>query len=164
MNVCRHGYEYGCPDCDPETYYAEKRERETRDFRERTIENLRKTRVIVEPKVKPCGCIADGRPCAKACGLDMTGWFCEAEAKQQAQTFRFDFLNEREQMVLKQMSEQKDMSEEAVMRQALRMYQLVDLQLSLGHQVVFRNLKGEIIDPLYTGPKMETPDGQDDKS
>lgn len=28
---------------------------------------------------KPCGCIADCRPCAKACGLDMAGWQCEAE-------------------------------------------------------------------------------------
>jgi hypothetical protein len=31
---------------------------------------------------KSCGCLADGRPCAKACGLNMDGFVCEDEAAQ----------------------------------------------------------------------------------
>lgn len=31
---------------------------------------------------KPCGCLSDKRPCAKASGLDMKNWYCEAEANR----------------------------------------------------------------------------------
>jgi len=29
-----------------------------------------------------CNCLVDGKPCAKSCGLDMTGWKCAAELKK----------------------------------------------------------------------------------
>lgn len=111
MNVCRHGAEWGCEICDPETYYAEKRERQAREN-------------------------------------------CEFAVVAPQPAYKFDFLNEREQNVLRQMSEQKDMSEEAVMRQALRMYQLVDMHLSAGSKIVFRKEDGTLVDPLNVGPKL----------
>ena len=46
-------------------------------------------------------------------------------------------LNEREMAALEQLSESKDMSKEAVMRQALRFYQMVDFKQAQGCRLVF---------------------------
>ncbi len=73
------------------------------------------------------------------------GWGCDLDAEKPN---KFGFLNAREQIVLRQMSEQKDMSEEAVMRLALRMYQLVDMHLLAGSQIIFRKPDGTLVDPL----------------
>jgi hypothetical protein len=71
-----------------------------------------------------------------------------------------EFLNEREHKVLTEMCQRKEMSQEAVMRHALRVYQVVDKYLSEGCELLFfRRYKdgatvGEFIRPFDTGPKM----------
>ena len=86
-----------------------------------------------------------------------------------------EFLNEREHKVLTEMCQRKEMSQEAVMRHALRMYQVVDKYLSEGCELLFfRRQKGpggvvgEFIRPFDTGPKMAPyfpePKGQDENA
>jgi len=46
-------------------------------------------------------------------------------------------LSEREMTVLEQLATEKDMSKTAVMRQALRLYQLVNVRLNAGERMMF---------------------------
>lgn len=48
-------------------------------------------------------------------------------------------LTDAEMSVLEQLSEQKDLTKTAVLRQALRLYQLVDARLSLGGKLYFED-------------------------
>ncbi len=48
-------------------------------------------------------------------------------------------LTEQEMRVLDEMSTQKDLSKTAVLRQALRLYQLVDVRLSRGEKLFFED-------------------------
>lgn len=56
-------------------------------------------------------------------------------------------LTEEEMAVLETLSTQKDMSKTAVMRQALRLYQLVDARLARGHRLFVEDaqMKSELI-------------------
>lgn len=74
--------------------------------------------------------------------------------KPETEGFALLSLSHREQEVLTQLAKQKDLSEEAVLRQALRMYQLTDMYMSQGYELAFWKPDGEIIRPLRTGPKM----------
>ena len=49
-------------------------------------------------------------------------------------------LTDAEMAVLEQMSQEKDMSKTAIMRQALRLYQLVDARLRAGEKVFFEDV------------------------
>ena len=49
-------------------------------------------------------------------------------------------LTDAEMAVLQQMSQEKDMSKTAIMRQALRLYQLVDARLRAGEKVFFEDV------------------------
>ena len=49
-------------------------------------------------------------------------------------------LTDAEMAVLAQMSEEKDMSKTAIMRQALRLYQLVDARLRAGEKLFFEDI------------------------
>jgi hypothetical protein len=49
-------------------------------------------------------------------------------------------LTDAEMLVLDQMSEEKDMSKTALMRQALRLYQLIDKRLRAGEKLFFEEL------------------------
>lgn len=48
-------------------------------------------------------------------------------------------LTEPEMRVLEELSEKKDLSKTAVIRQALRLYQLVDVRLAEGNKLFFEN-------------------------
>ena len=48
-------------------------------------------------------------------------------------------LTEAEMRVLEQLSERKDLSKTAVLRQALRLYQLVDVRVSQGEKLFFED-------------------------
>ena len=48
-------------------------------------------------------------------------------------------LTEQEMRVLDEMSAQKDLSKTALLRQALRLYQLVDVRLSRGEKLFFED-------------------------
>lgn len=48
-------------------------------------------------------------------------------------------LTDAEMRVLEELSEQKDLSKTALLRQALRLYQLVDVRLSAGGKLYFEN-------------------------
>ncbi|MCC7527169.1 MAG: transcriptional regulator [Candidatus Melainabacteria bacterium] len=48
-------------------------------------------------------------------------------------------LNETEWDALEDLAKRKDLSKVAVMRQALRLYQLVDVRISEGEKLVFEN-------------------------
>jgi hypothetical protein len=48
-------------------------------------------------------------------------------------------LTEQEMRVLEEMSTQKDLSKTALLRQALRLYQLVDIRLSRGEKLFFED-------------------------
>jgi hypothetical protein len=48
-------------------------------------------------------------------------------------------LTEQEMRVLEEMSTQKDLSKTALLRQALRLYQLVDVRLSRGEKLFFED-------------------------
>jgi hypothetical protein len=87
----------------------------------------------------------------------------------------FGFLNEREQKALTEMCQQKEMSEEALMRHALRVYQVVDKYLSEGCELLFfrrhkgpGGMVGEFVRPFDTGPKkapyFPEPKGQDENT
>lgn len=60
-------------------------------------------------------------------------------------------LPEREMRILEQMSESKDMSKTAVIRQALRMYQLIDDRLCQGQTISFKNPDGTSADVEFIG-------------
>jgi Ribbon-helix-helix protein, copG family len=58
-------------------------------------------------------------------------------------------LSEKEMAVLESLCDAKDVSKTQLMRQALRLYQLVDVKLSRGMRMKFCNAAGEIeIEPL----------------
>lgn len=48
-------------------------------------------------------------------------------------------LTETEMLVLKELSERKDLSKTALVRQALRMYQVVEARLERGDKLFFEN-------------------------
>ena len=48
-------------------------------------------------------------------------------------------LTDAEMRVLEELSRQKDLSKTAILRQALRLYQLVDARLSSGEKLYFEN-------------------------
>ncbi len=48
-------------------------------------------------------------------------------------------LTEREMQVLEELSQKKDLTKTAVLRQALRLYQLVDARLSAGEKLYFED-------------------------
>lgn len=48
-------------------------------------------------------------------------------------------LTEREMQVLEELSQRKDLTKTAVLRQALRLYQLVDARLSAGEKLYFED-------------------------
>jgi len=52
-------------------------------------------------------------------------------------------LSEQEMRVLEELSAQKDLSKTAILRQALRLYQLVDSRLSEGGKLFFEDDKKE---------------------
>ena len=52
-------------------------------------------------------------------------------------------LTDREMGVLESLSAQKDLSKTAILRQSLRLYQLVDLKLSEGGKLFFEDDKKE---------------------
>ena len=50
-------------------------------------------------------------------------------------------LSEREMAVLEQLCQQKAMSKSAVMRMALRLFQIIDLRMSKGEKLIFENVR-----------------------
>ena len=50
-------------------------------------------------------------------------------------------LTDQEMQVLEELSTQKDLSKTAILRQALRLYQLVDLKLAEGGKLFFEDQK-----------------------
>ena len=52
-------------------------------------------------------------------------------------------LTEAEMTVLEELSRKKDLSKTAVIRQALRLYQLVTVRLELGEKLVFEDEKAK---------------------
>jgi len=52
-------------------------------------------------------------------------------------------LTEQEMRVLEDLSNQKDLSKTAILRQALRLYQLVDVKLTEGGKLIFEDQKKE---------------------
>lgn len=60
-------------------------------------------------------------------------------------------LPEREMQILDQMCEFKEMSKTALLRQALRMYQLIDARLSQGQTISFKNPDGTSADVEFIG-------------
>ena len=52
-------------------------------------------------------------------------------------------LTDQEMRALEQLSTQKDLSKTAILRQALRLYQLVDLRLAEGGKLFLENNKKE---------------------
>jgi hypothetical protein len=52
-------------------------------------------------------------------------------------------LTDQEMKVLEELSVQKDISKTAILRQALRLYQLIDLRLSEGGKLFFEDNKKE---------------------
>ena len=52
-------------------------------------------------------------------------------------------LTEVEMGVLEELARKKDLSKTAVIRQALRLYQLVDVRLGLGEKLVFEDDKSQ---------------------
>jgi hypothetical protein len=50
-------------------------------------------------------------------------------------------LTEAEMSVLEELSTQKELSKTAVIRQALRLYQLVDVRLARGEKILFEDEK-----------------------
>jgi hypothetical protein len=52
-------------------------------------------------------------------------------------------LTDQEMKVLEQLSAQKDLTKTAILRQALRLYQLVDVKLAEGGKLFFEDQKKE---------------------
>ena len=52
-------------------------------------------------------------------------------------------LTETEMRVLEELARKKDLSKTAVVRQALRLYQMVDARLGLGEKLVFEDDKNQ---------------------
>ena len=52
-------------------------------------------------------------------------------------------LTEPEMEVLEQLAERKELSKTAVLRQALRLYQMVSLRLDKGERLYFENERGK---------------------
>jgi|GraSoiStandDraft_56_1057294.scaffolds.fasta_scaffold1139413_2 hypothetical protein len=52
-------------------------------------------------------------------------------------------LTDQEMRVLEELSAQKDLSKTAILRQALKLYQLVDLKLAEGGKLFFEDQKKE---------------------
>ena len=66
-------------------------------------------------------------------------------------------LTEREERILREAAEQKDMSPEAVIKHWLRMGQLMDHYINHGYKPMFhKNVHDvtEVVDPFYTFPKL----------
>ncbi|MBW4472617.1 MAG: transcriptional regulator [Stenomitos rutilans HA7619-LM2] len=52
-------------------------------------------------------------------------------------------LSEAEMLVLEELANKKDLSKTAVLRQALRLYQMVEARLSAGEKLVFEDEKAQ---------------------
>jgi hypothetical protein len=52
-------------------------------------------------------------------------------------------LTDQEMRVLEELSTQKDLSKTAILRQALRLYQLIDIRLAEGGKLFFEDQKKE---------------------
>jgi predicted transcriptional regulator len=52
-------------------------------------------------------------------------------------------LSESEMRVLEELADKKDLSKSAVLRQALRLYQMVEERLSAGEKLVFEDEKAQ---------------------
>jgi hypothetical protein len=52
-------------------------------------------------------------------------------------------LTDQEMRVLEELSTQKDLSKTAILRQALRLYQLIDVRLAEGGKLFFEDQKKE---------------------
>lgn len=52
-------------------------------------------------------------------------------------------LTEAEMRVLEELAKKKDLSKTAVVRQALRLYQMVDVRLTAGEKLVFEDEKAQ---------------------
>jgi len=52
-------------------------------------------------------------------------------------------LSESEMRVLEELANKKDLSKTAVLRQALRLYQMVEARLSVGEKLVFEDEKAQ---------------------
>lgn len=55
-------------------------------------------------------------------------------------------LSEKEMAVLEELATEKDMSKTAVMRQALRLYQLVNVRLNAGERMMFSGDQQRIVE------------------
>lgn len=55
-------------------------------------------------------------------------------------------LSEKEMAVLEELATEKDMSKTAVMRQALRLYQLVNVRLNAGERMMFSGDEQRIVE------------------
>ena len=52
-------------------------------------------------------------------------------------------LTEAEMRVLEELSKKKDLSKTAVVRQAIRLYQMIEVRLSAGEKLVFEDEKAQ---------------------
>jgi hypothetical protein len=52
-------------------------------------------------------------------------------------------LTEAEMRVLEELAKKKDLTKTAVIRQAIRLYQMVEVRLSAGEKLVFENEKAQ---------------------
>jgi hypothetical protein len=52
-------------------------------------------------------------------------------------------LSERDMAVLEELAKKKEMSKTALVRQALRLYQVIDARLEVGEKLVIENEKGQ---------------------
>jgi hypothetical protein len=62
-------------------------------------------------------------------------------------------LNSRELEFLTLISQRRDMTESAILRQALRFYQMYDFYISSGHELAFRQPNGEYVAPFSISSK-----------
>lgn len=60
-----------------------------------------------------------------------------------ASSFNF-FLNEKEMITLDKLAETKGLTKSLLMRQAFRLYQLIDKRLSAGERIYFSSDRGKI--------------------
>jgi predicted transcriptional regulator len=55
-------------------------------------------------------------------------------------------LSEKEMTVLEELAREKDMSKTAIMRQALRLYQLINVRLNAGEKMMFSGDEQRLIE------------------
>ena len=57
----------------------------------------------------------------------------------------------QEQAVLAEMAKEQDLSEQGLLRQALRLYQAVHLEGKRGHRMAFVDEQGKLVPPRFAG-------------